>query len=151
MAKKSKKSEGAAVPAQAASPPKRLVCEFLDNVGGKLEIYEDSDGEFSDCELRANVHDNKTGRDRRLTRAELDSVAFRGKQIKLRGLSEDVVSHNAPNGEFFTVQDLLHAVDETERQTRGRTQELGSSCWCHIFFEGIGLAADGVWSISWGS
>ena len=63
MANKPKKPKGAAVPSQAASPPKSVVCEFLDNVGGKLEIYEDSDGEFSDCELRANVHDNKTGRD----------------------------------------------------------------------------------------
>ena len=64
---------------------------------------------------------------------------------------KNVVSHNAPNGEFFTVRDLLHAVEETERQTRGQTQELGSSCWCHIFFEGIHLVADGVWDISWGS
>jgi hypothetical protein len=123
--------------------------QFFDNVGGKLEIHEDSNGEFSDCELRAKAYDNKAGGDRRLTRTELDSVAFRAKQIKLRGLSGEVVSHDSPNGEFFTVQDLLHAVEETERQTRGRAEE--SDLFCHIFFEGIGLAADGVWNISWGS
>lgn len=149
MANKRKKSKGAAVPSQATSSPKRVLCEFFDNVGGKLEIYEDSNGEFSDCELRAKARDNKPGGDRRLTRAELDRVAFRGGQIKLRGEAGKVVSHDAPNGEFFTVRDLLHAVEETERQTRGRADE--SDLFCHIFFEGIGLAADGVWDISWGS
>ena len=86
-------------PRAATKPTVRMTkIEFFDNVSGRLEIHEDSDGEFSDCELRANAIDTKTKNFRRLTAAELDSVVFRGKQIRLRGMAGKVVSHDAPNG-----------------------------------------------------
>ena len=93
----------------------------------------------------------KTDEFRELTPEELDSLAFHGEQIKLRSLSGDVVSHDAPNGAFFTVRELLHAVEETERQTRDRTEWFGGIDVQHWFFEGIYLAPDGVWDIVWGS
>lgn len=139
-------------PRAATKPTVRMTkIEFFDNVSGRLEIHEDSDGEFSDCELRANAIDTKTKNFRRLTAAELDSVVFRGKQIRLRGMAGKVVSHDAPNGEFFTVRDMLHAVEETERRTRGQSDWFGEVDFIHIFFEGIRLADDGVWDITWGS
>ena len=95
--------------------------------------------------------DDNTDKYRDLTPKELGSVVFRGNRIRLRGLSGHVVAHEAANGESFTVQDLLHAVEETERQTRDRTEWFGGVDVHHCFFEGIYLADDDVWEIVWGS
>ena len=87
-----------------------------------------------------------------MTPEELDSVAFRGDQIKLRGQSGEVVSHDAANGEFFTVRELLHAVEETERQTRDQSEWLGGVDVHHCMFRRNALRTDdGVWDIAWGS
>ena len=88
---------------------------------------------------------------RDLTPEEFDSLAFRESHIKLRGESGEVVSHNAPNGTFFTVQQLLQAVEETERQTRDQSEWLGGVDVHHCYFEGISLDDDGAWGIYWGS
>lgn len=88
---------------------------------------------------------------RPLTQQELRRVAFAFPQISLRAESGGVVAHDAPNGEFFSVQDLLNAVEETERATRENSEWFCGIDIHHIFFEGIYPADDGSWDIHWGS
>lgn len=112
-------------------------------------VNDEDDEEDEDCESTWGDDDNVTFRD--LTPEELDRVVIRGKRIRLRGLSGDVVSHDAPNGEFFTVRELLQAVEETERQTRDRSKWFGGIDVHHCYFEGMRLDKDGSWHIRWGS
>ena len=86
-----------------------------------------------------------------LPRKELSKVAYRAPSINIRGPGGDVVSHAAPNGRFFTVGDLLKAVEDTERRTRGKAEWFGGVDVHHVFFEGLHEDADGVWVAHWGS
>ena len=88
-----------------------------------------------------------------LTDAVALLVAFGGPSIVLRGEAEIPVTHAAPNGRSFTVAELLDAVEETERQTRGETAWFGGVDVSHVFYEGIcpAEAGDGSWQILWGS
>jgi hypothetical protein len=88
---------------------------------------------------------------RELTEAEWERVVLRSPAIRMRGETEAVVEHTAPDGTAFTVRDLTAAIVETERRTRGGSEWFGGIDVHHIFFEGIYLADDGVWSIGWGS
>lgn len=140
--------------------------EFFNSLSGTLEIEltvpaepgagtynlrASPDAQISNLRLHARVFNRQTDEFRDLTPDELDSVAFRVNQITLRGLSGGTVSHDAANGEFFTVRELLHAVEETERQTRDHSQWFGGIDVDHCCFEGIHLAANGIWGIYWGS
>jgi hypothetical protein len=51
------------------------------------------------------------------------------------------------------IDDLIAAIEETERRTRGNTQWFGEIDVHHVYFEGLVPAADaeGVWEIVWGS
>jgi hypothetical protein len=98
--------------------------------------------------LHASVFE---GDDRRpLTEAELAQVVLTQPEIRMAGLGE-VVVHRAPNGAAFTVRDLLAAVEETERRTRGQSEWFGGIDVHHCYFEGIDPDDDGVWRIFWGS
>jgi hypothetical protein len=88
---------------------------------------------------------------RPLTDDEWARVVLRVPFIKLRGESELVVEHAAPDGHAFTTRDLSRAIEEAERQGRGASEWLGGIDVHHTFFEGIRLGSDGVWSIDWGS
>jgi hypothetical protein len=109
------------------------------------------EAEIKSLRLAAKVFNRDFGTLRELTVDELQSVAFHGSHIALRGESGGVTKHKSPNGECFTVQDLLNAITETERQTRGKSTWFGGIDIHHIFFEGIHQADDGVWEIHWGS
>jgi hypothetical protein len=98
--------------------------------------------------LQADVFENDDFR--QLRADELSSVVFVAPDIEMRGLGA-TVRHAAPNGIHFTVRDLLAAVEETERLTRHESVWFGGVDAHHIFFQGIHLAEDGVWEISWGS
>jgi hypothetical protein len=98
-------------------------------------------------ELRPSVYENEKFRP--LTPKELDRVVLDEPEIRLRSLGE-AVTHKAPNGEHFTVRDLLAAVEETERQTRAQSAWFGGIDVHHVFFEGI-HPEDGGWRIYWGS
>ena len=76
-------------------------------------------------------------------------MAFRNASINLRGEAGQVVPHTASNGSFFTVRELLQAIEETERLTRAESQWLGGID--HVLFEGIYPEVEGVWRICWGS
>mgnify|MGYP007059528836 CR=1 FL=1 len=119
---------------------------------GKLEnVRATPDAQIKSLTLTAQVYNRDSGTFRELTSEELQSVAFRGAQIALRGESADTVTHQSPNGEFFTVQDMLNAVAETERQTRAESEWFDGVDVHHVFFEGIRQSSDGVWLIYWGS
>jgi hypothetical protein len=140
--------------------------KFFNALSGTLEIELDTPteriGELENVRatpearivrlaLEAEVFLRETGEFRPLTPEELDSVAFRGAAIRLRSDDGEVITHDAPDGQFFTVRQLLKAVEETERQTRGRSEWFGGIDVHHVFFEGIHRAKDGVWDIHWGS
>jgi hypothetical protein len=140
--------------------------EFFNGLSGKLEIELDvpaepvanllnlraaPDARLVRLELRAEVFNRDTGALRPLTPEEWDAVAFRGSSIRLRSEDGEAVSHAAPNGSYFTVEQLLHAVEETERRTRARSEWLGGIDVHHVYFEGIHPGDGGVWDIDWGS
>lgn len=116
-----------------------------------LNLQASPDAKIATLKLSAEAYDQANNEFRALTADELDSIAFRGSEIRLRGESDGVVSHKAPNGAFFNVRELLLAVEETERQTRNDSEWLGGVDVHHIFFEGIREDSDGVWQIFWGS
>lgn len=70
-----------------ASPAAKLASLYLD-----VKVFDGDDG-------------------RPLTENELRSIAFAAEAIQLRGDTGEVVVHRAPNGEHFTVRDLIHAVE----------------------------------------
>jgi hypothetical protein len=116
-----------------------------------LNLQASPEAKIVTLKLTAEVYNTATETFRDLTADELNSVAFRGSEIRLRGDGDRVVSHKAPNGAFFTVRELLLAVEETERQTRNDSEWLGGVDVHHIFFEGIREEPDGTWFIRWGS
>lgn len=122
-------------------------------VAGLLNLQAAPDARIVRVELRAEVFNPETETSRPLTADELDAVAFRDGSIRLRSEDGEVVAHAAPNGSFFTVRELLRAVEETERQTRAQSEWLGGVDVHHVFFEGIhpDEEEDGVWEINWGS
>jgi hypothetical protein len=103
---------------------------------------------ISAVKLEPYVYEN--GDSRALTEDELATVAFDGPEIVIRNLTGSV-RHAAPSRAGFTVRDLLAAVEETERQTRGKSSWFGGVDVHHLFFEGLYLQEDGAWSIAWGS
>ena len=62
-----------------------------------------------------------------------------------------VVEHSAPNGNSFTIQDMIIAIEVTERKSRGSSEWLGGIDVHHIYFEGIHQNENGDWEIPWGS
>lgn len=81
----------------------------------------------------------------------LNTTVYDKPELSLKGLAGIVVEHVSPNNKCFTVQDVLNAVEETERQTRDKTEWFGGVDVHHVFFEGIGLDEDDIGNIWWGS
>ncbi len=132
----------------------RLVIELTDDPQriGKLDsVRATQAAEIKSLVLTANVFDRNSKEWRALTAEELKSIAFRETKIVLRGEGDVSVAHECQNGEFFTVQELLAAVAETERQSRPMSEWYGGINVHHVFFEGIHWMQDGVWVIRWGS
>lgn len=98
--------------------------------------------------LEANVFENDDMRP--LTEAELEQVVLTEGEVVLESHGR-AIRHAAPNGVHFTVRDLLAAVEETERKTRGDSEWFEGVDVHHVFFEGIDLRDDGAWHIHWGS
>ncbi len=141
--------------------------EFFNDLSGELEIElstpaqpiaeglrnlaAPTDSKVVSLRLRPEVYVEEEDDFRSLTEDELSGIAYRGARITLRGESGDAVTHAAPNGEAFTVQELLDAVAETELRTRDASEWLGGVDVHHVFFEGLEPESDGVWAIVWGS
>ena len=120
-------------------------------IGRLLNLRASPDARLIRLELRAEVFNRDTKEFRPLTPQELDGIAFRGTCIRLQSEDGEPVSHDAPNGAFFSVRELLSAVEETERQSRDQSEWLGGVDVHHVFFEGIHSDEGDVWEIDWGS
>ena len=103
---------------------------------------------ITSVKLEADIFEDDDYRE--LNEQELQTAAFAHGEIVMRGLGAPV-HHRAPNGSYFTVGDLLAAVEKTERSTRHQSEWFGGVDVHHVFFEGLHLDADGVWQIGWGS
>jgi hypothetical protein len=139
--------------------------EFLNTLSGTLEIElteateriapnldnmkAPASARIKRLALKAQVFEGDDFRP--LTEEELERVVWQGPEIQLVGESGGEVSHRAPNGESFTVRDVLAAVEETERQTRESSEWFGGVDVHHIFFEGLEQEGDNRWQIVWGS
>jgi hypothetical protein len=87
---------------------------------------------------------------RALRQDELAVIVLREPEIVLRGEAGVNVRIAAPNEDYFAVQDLIAAVEETEKRTRAQSEWFGGIDAHHVFFEGI-REDEGVRQISWGS
>jgi hypothetical protein len=125
--------------------------EAAQPIGGLLNVAAPPDAKVLSLRRCPEVYEPETDLSRSLTPEELARVVFEAPEIRLRGESGAVVSHRSPNGTEFSVQDLLNAVEATERQTRGSTEWLGGVDVHHCYFEGIHEREGGVWEIDWGS
>lgn len=120
-------------------------------IGGLANQAAPDSAEIVSMRLNARVYDDAADNFRAITAEEYEAVAHARSQIQLQGESGETVTHNAPNGRFFTVRELLDAVVATERQTRGSSEWFDGVDIHHVWFEGISPLENGVWEISWGS
>lgn len=102
-------------------------------------------------ELRLEVFEEDADDFRPLTDDEWNRVVVREPTIQFRGGGDRIVEHRAPNDRCFTTRELAKAIEATERETRGHSNWFGGVDVHHVFFQGIELGRDGVWSTSWGS
>jgi hypothetical protein len=120
-------------------------------IGNLVNLTAKPEAKIVSLRLVAQVYEEEDDNTRDLTEAELNTVVFFAPMILIRGASGDDVGHQAPNGKHFNVRELLAAIEETERQTRGKTEWFEGIDIHHIFFDGIGENEQGVWEIFWGS
>jgi hypothetical protein len=138
--------------------------DFNEKISAELEIElsepTESVGDLSNqkakptativnVKLTASMFEKDNLRD--LAVEELDRIVHREGEIRIRSLTDKLVTHPAPNGRYFTVRDLLAAIEKTERETRGQTNWLGGIDVHHVFFEGLHAGSDGTWTVHWGS
>jgi len=139
--------------------------EFLNTLSGTLEIElteaperiapnldnmkAPASARIERLALKAQVFENDDLRP--LTEEELERVVWQGPEIRLIGENGAAVAHRAPNGKSFTVREVLAAIEETERQTRGSSEWFGGIDVHHVFFEGLEQEDDNCWQILWGS
>jgi hypothetical protein len=122
-----------------------------EQIGNLLNERATPEARIQSIKLTPEVYNRDTETFRELTNEEIESIAFQGNQITLRGEGGGTVTHDAPNGRFFTVKELFDAVAETEKQSRHNTEWFGGVDVHHIFFEGIHHTDDDIWEIYWGS
>lgn len=111
------------------------------------------DARLRNLRLDLKVFVEDLGDERELTAEEWERPVLGQAQVSLRSLSGDLLSHSAPNGEFFTVRELMLAIEETERRTREKSDWFGGLDLHHCFFEGIypDEEVPEAWEIYWGS
>lgn len=126
--------------------------EFFNSISGTLELKLTQqpesmknlpgnkiagNSEIVSIKFSPEVYVEETESFRQLTDGELNSIAFNYPTIELTSLGNETVKHNAKNGKYFTVQELLNAVELTEKLTRKKSEWFGGVDIHHIFFEGI--------------
>lgn len=114
-----------------------------------VNLKADPQAKIKSVKLSPSVWENDDFRD--LTDEEMNQVVFEEPQIRL-GSHEGTVTHQAPNGKHFTVQDLIQAIEITEKETRAKTEWFGGVDVHHVFYEGLHWSgAEESWRIMWGS
>lgn len=140
--------------------------EYFNEISGQLEIEltkppvrianlanlrAPAGAKIKTLSLKAEIFEEEADEARALTAKELSRIVISRPTVQLKGKADVVVTHAAPNGKFFTVADILEAIELTERQTRDKTEWFGGIDVHHIFLEGLHDAGGGVWEIQWGS
>lgn len=117
-----------------------------------MNVFATPDAKIKEVGLDCQVFTDDDADDlfRELTDDEWKQVVIKAPSIKIAGLSGDVVEHKSAKGQF-TIEDLVAAVEKTERKTRGNTDWFGGIDVHHVCFEGIEKNKDGVWETCWGS
>lgn len=82
---------------------------------------------------------------------ELNMVAYYGAFMVFKGVKGEYHLERAPNGSYFTLDDLINAMQNVERKTRCHTSFLGKVDCHHTYFEGLQKEKDGSYLICWGS
>ncbi len=101
--------------------------------------------------FKVSIYQEKIEKFRDLTEEEYNSIAYNDSMIVLRS-GHKPIEYKASNGKFFTVRDLINAVEMTERKSRGKSSWMGGVNIHHVFFEGLSFdERDGSWWINWGS
>lgn len=77
--------------------------------------------------------------------------ASSSQKITMVGMSEKPVEHVAPNGFYFTVEDIIGALEKTERRTTSSDEWLNYADGSSHYLEGIHTADGLTWTTSWGS
>lgn len=152
-------------PDSPTPPPTYPELTFFNSLSGRLEIEltepptkiaerlenvkATPSAKIKSLRLTVEVFDKDQARP--LTAAELDSVALRQPRVVLVAESGHQVAHDAPNHEFFTVRDLVDAVEQTERKLRGESEWFGGVDVHHIYFEGLEPVGPATFQVLWGS
>jgi hypothetical protein len=110
----------------------------------------DPDAKIVSLKLDVSVVRDKNHR-RSPTEDDYDEVVLDEPSIVIGGYQSEKTEHKAPNGTSFRAEDLLDAVEEHERLTRGSSEWFGGIDCHHIYFEGLHKQADGSYSVHWGS
>jgi hypothetical protein len=102
---------------------------------------------------RIHVFDSEAHELRSITSKELESNGYNKSTLKIRHVNSDkIASFTAENGEWFTIKELIKAVEKVEQEDRVRSDWFGGVDVHHVFFEGIHFDKDsGVGYICWGS
>ena len=122
-----------------------------ETIGNTANLQATPDAKIESLRWEVQIFNRDTREFRTITSEELQSVAFRESEITLKGMEGSTVTHRASNGEYFTVKELIKAVEATEQQTRGNSEWFDGVDVHHIYFEGIHPCDNGVWEIYWGS
>jgi hypothetical protein len=141
--------------------------EFVDSLRGYLdiELYRPAQSvaprlvnllappraKILSLRLTPQVDDPANEEWRDMTPDELESIAFRRFELRLRSQCGRIFSFEAPNYKYFTTRELYNAIEQVERLTRDDSACQGGVDADDVFFEGIHEASDGVWDIWWGS
>ena len=134
--------------------------EKPERIGNLLNIKSTPNAKLLDVTWEPNVYqpDNDHEPFRDLTKDDWKRIVFDCSAITLGcsisnycGDGEET-EHQAPNGKYFTVRDMVKAVCDNQMQTRGATDWFGGIDVHHVFFEGITISEDGTFgTIGWGS
>lgn len=123
--------------------------EFFNSIGGVPGVHVTQEpksmknlsgnkvaekSELISVNLKPEIYLEEEGIFRQLTDIELNTIAFNRPSIELVSKSDEVVEHKASNGKYFTVKELLNAVELTEKKTRKNTNWFGGVDIHHIYF-----------------
>lgn len=125
--------------------------DFFNDIGGSLDLRT-SKGKIKKCSLEGELFNPENETFRELTAEEKQLIVMEGPSIVLHSLGGST-EHQAPNGQWFTVANLLSAIESTEKQTRANTDWFDYIDCHHIFLEGIHplKEKENEFEISWGS
>lgn len=118
-------------------------------ITGTAHIRALPEARVTTLKLESKALDESGNGFRPLTSLELASVGFRQRRIRLRGQAGIVVVHTAANGEYFTLAEMLAAIEATELASREQARWSGGVDVEHIDFAFLRPNDDGTWTIVW--